>query len=36
LLPAAFCLPLDIMSQVFINVVFFCLHFPPTVTQVSV
>lgn len=31
----AFCLPLDIMSQVFINVVFFCLHFPPTVTQVA-
>lgn len=33
--PAAFCLPLDIISQVAINVIFFCLHFPPTVTQVS-
>lgn len=30
-----FCLPLDIVSQVVINVIFFCIHFPPTVTQVA-
>lgn len=32
--PAAFCLPLDIISQVAINMIFFCIHFPATVCQV--
>lgn len=32
---AAFCLPLDIISQVVINSIFFCIHMPPTVTQIA-
>lgn len=35
-LPAAFCNPLDIVSQVLVNTIFLLIHIPPSVCQVAV